>query len=490
MDLPSSVPRRYGRPGDLEARVPIHVVWEVTLACDLQCVHCGSRAGRRRPDELSTSECLALVDSLAALGVREISLIGGEAYLRQDLPEIVRAIKARGIYCGIQTGGRNLSDTRLRKLVNAGLDGLGVSLDGLAPLHDQLRGVSGSFQSAVSALRKASAAGLRTSVNTQIGKDTAADLPALLHCISAVGARQWQLQLTVPMGNAADNDQLVMQPYQLAELMSTVAALYLEGIDLGVLIIVGNNLGFFGPYEYLLRGLGDETIYWTGCKAGRLVLAIEADGTVKGCPSLSTQAYAGGNVRKLPVEQLWTSLRTPSHSQDLWGFCASCYYADVCAGGCTWMTHSLFGRAGNNPFCHHRVLYLQKQGLRERIVKRRDASRDSFGTGEFDLMLEKSDTGEVIARTGPNLINISPRTGSDPTGADSRQQHSRPAGGLVLARCCSRYVWSHEVTCPHCGKDLKSAAETYAQELRRRRAIINAVEEALSRVHPPSAECH
>src|SRR5712671_4515982 len=48
------------RPRDRQAR-PIYAVWEITLACDLACRHCGSRAGRARPDELSTEACLDLV---------------------------------------------------------------------------------------------------------------------------------------------------------------------------------------------------------------------------------------------------------------------------------------------------------------------------------------------------------------------------------------------------------------------------------------------
>jgi MoaA/NifB/PqqE/SkfB family radical SAM enzyme len=71
---------------------PIYAVWEITLACDLACRHCGSRAGRQRPDELSTAEALDLVAQMAALGVKEVTLIGGEAYLRDDWLEIVRAM--------------------------------------------------------------------------------------------------------------------------------------------------------------------------------------------------------------------------------------------------------------------------------------------------------------------------------------------------------------------------------------------------------------
>jgi hypothetical protein len=61
---------------------PIYAVWEITLKCDLACRHCGSRAGHERSDELTTAECLDLVRQMAELGVRETTLIGGEAYLR------------------------------------------------------------------------------------------------------------------------------------------------------------------------------------------------------------------------------------------------------------------------------------------------------------------------------------------------------------------------------------------------------------------------
>src|SRR5258705_9368480 len=75
------------RPRDEQTR-PIYAVWEITLQCDLACRHCGSRAGHARPDELSTEECLDLVRQMAALGVMEVTLIGGEAYLRDDWTDI------------------------------------------------------------------------------------------------------------------------------------------------------------------------------------------------------------------------------------------------------------------------------------------------------------------------------------------------------------------------------------------------------------------
>src|SRR3982751_4513736 len=101
------------RPRDEQAR-PIYAVWEVTLQCDLACRHCGSRAGRPRPDELSTAECLDLVRQMAAMGVFEVTLIGGEAYLRDDWLEIIRAVRAAGMQCSMTSGGRGLTVERAR----------------------------------------------------------------------------------------------------------------------------------------------------------------------------------------------------------------------------------------------------------------------------------------------------------------------------------------------------------------------------------------
>src|SRR3954467_7883951 len=92
------------RPIDERVR-PIYAVWEITLACDLACRHCGSRAGRERPDELDTAQAFDLVDQMAALGVREVTLIGSEAYLRDDWTDIAKRIVGHGMACGVTTGG-------------------------------------------------------------------------------------------------------------------------------------------------------------------------------------------------------------------------------------------------------------------------------------------------------------------------------------------------------------------------------------------------
>src|SRR2546423_2175530 len=82
-----------------------YAVWELTLACNLACVHCGSRAGTQREGELSTDEALDLGRQLAEIGITEVTLIGGEAFLRRDWLVIAAEIARPGMGCTMTTGG-------------------------------------------------------------------------------------------------------------------------------------------------------------------------------------------------------------------------------------------------------------------------------------------------------------------------------------------------------------------------------------------------
>lgn len=466
-------PTRYFTDEDRERYPPVHVVWEITLACDLKCHHCGSRAGRRRPDELTTRECLDVVAQLARLGTREVTLIGGEAYLRRDWVEIVRAVRAHGMDCTMQTGALHLDEEKIKSAADAGVKAIGVSVDGLEELHDRLRGVKGSFAAAFKALRLLGEHGVTTSVNTQITAEVLPQLRELCELFIEAGAKNWQVQLTVAMGRAADHPELLLQPYQLLELMPLLAELFEKGVERGMLLQPGNNVGYFGPYEMLWRGSGEDTIYWAGCNAGQNTMGIEADGTIKGCPSLPTVGYAGGNVRDLTLEDIWRT--TPELNfnltragEELWGYCRGCYYADSCRGGCTWLSHSLFGRPGNNPYCHHRVLELNARGLRERVVPVAPAPGLSFDHGRHDLLLETLDGQPVATAPASRLVQIG-REGKPAATATKKKpaRAERPRReALVICRACDRHVKPGARACPFCGSDVKAAARAYRKRMR------------------------
>jgi len=384
---------------------------------------------------------LDVVAQLARIGTREVTLIGGEAYLRPDWLDIVRSISDHGMHPSMQTGGRALAEKTVRLAAEAGLRSCGVSVDGLADLHDRLRGVKGSYDQAIAALGYLAKYGIPSSVNTQITTLTMQHLRPLLRVIADAGARNWQIQLTVAMGNAADHPELILQPFQLLELMPLLADLYNQSLDLDVLIQPGNNVGYFGPYEHRWR-VDEESRHWQGCAAGHTSLGIEADGTIKGCPSLPTIGYAGGNVREMTIEEMWQlsdELRFVRDRtiDDLWGFCRTCYYAEVCRGGCTWTTHSLLGRSGNNPYCHYRVLKLAEVGLRERIEKVEGAPGLPFDYGRFDLILQPLDgsLGTSVVQTPPP-----PRPASERI----RATVDRIPPTLPICRGCDQYVLPHE----------------------------------------------
>lgn len=372
---------------------PIYVVWEVTLQCDLACRHCGSRAGRARPDELSTAECLDLVRQMATLGVREVTVIGGEAYLREDWTDIIAEITRCGMQATMTTGGRGLTLERARAGRAAGLQNASVSLDGMRATHDRLRGVDGSFDSALEAMDNLWAAGIRVTNNTQINRLSLPDLPELLDTMIAHKSLAWQLQLTVPMGRAVDEPDVMLQPYDLLEVFPLLARLKEHADKNGVRIWPGNNLGYFGPYESTFKK-GLPRGHGSSCGAGRGTIGIEADGTIKGCPSLTTEKWSGGNIRDNSLRDIWERsdklryTRDRTVEKDLWGYCQSCYYADVCRSGCTWMADTLLGKPGNNPYCHHRALEMQRAGKRERVERVQEAPGKPFDFGLFRLIEE------------------------------------------------------------------------------------------------------
>lgn len=376
---------------DAEAR-PILAVWEITLACDLACGHCGSRAGRARPDELSTEEALDLVDQLAELGVIEVVLIGGESYLREDWLQIIERIARRGMEPLLTTGGRGMTKERARAAKQAGLLSASVSFDGMEAAHDLQRGVQGSWAAALDAVRNLREADVLVSANTQINTLSMRELPDVLELIIENGVHSWQIQLTVAMGRAADRPEWILQPYDLLELFPMLDRLAARCKEADVLLWPGNNVGYFGPFESTLRGTLPRG-HHVGCGAGVWGIGIEANGTIKGCPSMATETWGSGNVRDARLVDIWERAAPMRFNrgrgvESLWGYCRDCYYAEVCKAGCTWTSEALLGKPGNNPMCHHRALEMQRAGKRERLVQIERAPGVPFDQGKFELIVE------------------------------------------------------------------------------------------------------
>ena len=410
--LPAPDDRRLGpqRRGDIPR--PRFAVWELTLACDHRCIHCGSRAGKARKNELTTQECLAVVQQLRELGVGEVALIGGEAYLRNDFILVIRAIRDAGMLCTMTTGARGLTAERIEAMREAGISSVSISIDGLAPTHDRLRGIEGSHDNAFAAIARLRAAGIPVAANTQINRLTMNELEPLLDELIEAGIYAWQLQITSPFGNAADHPEILLQPYMMLDVFETLARIVPRARRRGLTIWTGNNLGYFGPLEGELRSGGQK--HYKGCSAGRFQIGLEADGSIKGCPSLGGAENVAGNVRQHALAELWSRSAELAYTRErttneLWGYCAQCYYADVCRGGCTATAEPLMGRPGNNPFCHHRALEMDRIGMRERIELVERAPGLPFDHGLYRIIRESNDP-QRRRTEGPAQID-EPRVG-------------------------------------------------------------------------------
>ncbi len=374
----------------------VYAVWELTLQCNLGCVHCGSRAAKARPEELSTAESLDLVKQMSEAGVTEVTLIGGEAFLRSDWLTIVRAIREAGLSCTLTTGGYGISATAAQNMHKAGVQQVSVSIDGTQETHDGLRGKAGSWKACFATLEHLRYAGIPISCNTQINRLSAPELPLIYADIVEAGCRAWQLALTVPMGRAADRPEILLQPPEFLAVFPLLNELAVWAERDGLLFYPGNNIGYYGPYERRLRSMQGNGAIWEGCQAGMNTLGIEANGAIKGCPSLPTSTYVGGNVREKPLREILATAElninaqqgTPKGAAHLWGFCQSCEYAELCRGGCTWTSHVFFGQPGNNPYCHHRALVYEKKGFRERLVLETRAPGEPFDHGKFAIVEE------------------------------------------------------------------------------------------------------
>jgi nif11-class peptide radical SAM maturase 3 len=372
-----------------------YAVWEITLKCNLACQHCGSRAGHARNEELTTSEALDLVRQMAEVGIKEVTIIGGEAFMRHDWLEIARAISQAGMLCSMTTGGFGVSLDMARRMKEAGISAVSISVDGLKDTHDRLRGRVGSWESCFRTMSHLREVGIFFGCNTQINRYSAPELPLVYERILEAGARAWQIQLTVPMGNAVENAAILLQPYELLDLYPMLAEIAKRAQRDGLSLQPGNNIGYYGPYERLLRGRGEAWGFWQGCAAGLSTIGIEADGAIKGCPSLPTAAYTGGNVRDRTLHEIVENsselrFNLGAGTEHLWGFCKTCEFAQLCRGGCTWTSHVFFDRRGNNPYCHHRALTQASQGIRERLVLQTKAPGLPFDNGVFEIITEST----------------------------------------------------------------------------------------------------
>ena len=127
---------------------PICLTWELTYACNLQCVHCLSSSGQRDERELSTAEAKRVLDELRDLQVFYINIGGGEPMVRRDFFELLEYSVGNGIGVKFSTNGAFIDAEKARRLAAMDYLDIQISLDGVdAVTNDAVRGI-GSYDMA------------------------------------------------------------------------------------------------------------------------------------------------------------------------------------------------------------------------------------------------------------------------------------------------------------------------------------------------------
>ena len=336
--------------------VPRYCVWEITLACNARCRHCGSRAGVARPNELDLNEALELIAALAELGCNTVTLSGGEPLLRDDWPRLAEAITAHGMLLEMVTNGLAVAE-QAERIAAAGFNAVTFSVDGRSDCHDRLRGVAGALDRLLDGARALVERGVRIAAATQVNRENHRHLASLHELLVAEGFAGWQIQLTMPHGRVRDAPSLCLDPTELPALEQQICALLTTS---PLHVQAADNIGYMSRQEPRLRSpSGPPKHFWRGCHAGLTVLGIRSNGDVLGCLSLP-DAFVAANVRERSLREIWNDDDSFPHNRrfdpgQLAGDCRDCAFGAVCRAGCRSLAVSSSGHPFANPYCLHRV---------------------------------------------------------------------------------------------------------------------------------------
>ncbi len=330
------------RPG------PGCAVWEITLRCNLNCMHCGSAAGKARSDELTTDEALQLCDDLKGIGCQGVAMMGGEPLLRKDWPSIAERVRKVGMDLSIITNGYKITETKFQRILDVNPELVTVSIDGgHAAVHDKIRGVPGAFKQVVSTLRRFVESGLPTGVITTVHKMNLGELPSIRKLLLGTGVA-WQIQMATPYGRLTYDHVLSKEEYYSLALF--IAATRKRYSKKELMIAGAHDMGYFS------RVLPPLQVYpWQGCQAGISTLGIESNGNILGCLALPPE-FVEGNIRERSLKEIWNDDAFSSYTRrvrrtDLGSECASCTYSKICKGGCSAVSHSMGGGLHRDPYC-------------------------------------------------------------------------------------------------------------------------------------------
>ncbi len=326
--------------------IPSLVSWNLTKKCNLQCPHCYLSAGRAAERELTTDECMEVLSEMKNLGTEMLILTGGEPLLRKDIYRIAQAASDMGIWVVMGTNGVLVTREVARKMVECGVQGVGISIDSADPdRHNAFRGGRNAWQHSVRALRVCKEEGLEVLVQTTVMEENYDEVPDLLDFAREHGAWSFNLYFLVQTGRGQG-----MTDLSAAATESMLTRLIDWQDDYRPMLVRSKCAPQFKQIAYEKGRGGMES---GGCMAATEYCRITPEGNVTPCPYMDVVA---GSVLEQTFTTIWNDSSVFAELRDpakLKGRCGRCEFQKLC-GGCRCRAFAATGDyLSEDPACRY-----------------------------------------------------------------------------------------------------------------------------------------
>ncbi|MDR0954008.1 MAG: radical SAM protein [Rikenellaceae bacterium] len=347
---------------------PITGVWEITMGNNVRGGHYGSFYSDPLPDELTTAEAFDLIEQIAYLGLRYVTLSGGEPLTRRDWAQLVNYLTRRGVSVNLITNGWAVTEEVAKQMKNCNISTVVVRVDGTREVHDRILrpGVYDRVEQAFRILRQHD---IDTRAITTLSVENKDILPQMKDELIRMGVSSWQLSLGLPtemMGGRRED--WMLNPSQMDDILRFCTETNNEG---NIEVYPANCLDCHSRNRFGKRFSS------AGCEAGTGGLGFLYNGDIVSCVSIKDRNYIEGNIRERDLQSIWEDeskflWRREMTNEKLSGDCQVCQYGSECLGGCP-NTRLVIGRNlyGENPYCSHNFAVKTE---RKRISELNDAT--------------------------------------------------------------------------------------------------------------------
>lgn len=331
---------------------PFIVIWELTRACELKCLHCRASAQNKRdPRELTLKEGKDLIDHIHAMDNPLLVLTGGDPLMRDDVFAIIEYAVQKGVRVSMTPSATpNVTREAIQSAKEIGLSRWAFSLDGpTREIHDHFRGTDGSFDLTMKAIRYIHECQLPLQINTVISAYNIDYLDEMAKLIEELNCVLWSVFFLVPTGRAkredmispVDHEKVFLWLSRLAKEapfdIKTTAAQHYRRVVIQQKMREAKDPNMKIRYEHALQkgkmdvigGLGRAP---KGVNDGNGFMFISHIGDVYPSGLLPFQA---GNIREQPLAEIYREspifkdLRNPDGFK---GKCGVCEFRHVCGG--------------------------------------------------------------------------------------------------------------------------------------------------------------